>query len=137
MTVRENKMTQLQKFGGLAALIDAATFIVGFALYFSLLAASNYENLSIDAVQHAAFLTENQGIMYAWNFIIYVVFGIFLVVLSLALHDRLKEGSAALSQVALAFGQVWSLQVAWLPILVRVWLQRFMHRTLSRLAQLG
>ncbi|MEM7735122.1 MAG: DUF4386 family protein [Deinococcota bacterium] len=100
--------TQFQKFGGLAALLDAATFIVGFALYFSLLASANYGDLSIDPVQHAAFLTNNQTIMYAWHFIIYVIFGIALVVLSLALHDRLKDAASALSQVALAFGLIWS-----------------------------
>jgi hypothetical protein len=99
---------QFQKFGGLAALIDAATFIVGFALYFSLLASADYGDLSIDPVQHAAFLTNNQTIMYVWHFIIYVVFGIALVVLSLALHDRLKDAASALSQVALAFGLIWS-----------------------------
>ncbi|MEM6432064.1 MAG: DUF4386 family protein [Deinococcota bacterium] len=103
-----NNTRQFQKFGGLAALVDALTFIIGFALYFSLLASANYGDLSIDPVQHAAFLTNNQSIMYAWNFIIYVVFGIALVVLSLALHDRLKDAASALSQVALAFGLIWS-----------------------------
>lgn len=108
MTTKNNNSTQLQKIGGLAALIEAATWIIGFALYFSLLASANYGSLSLDPVQHAAFLTENQGIMYAWNLIIYVIFGIFLVVLSLALHDRLRHGASAVSQVALAFGLIWS-----------------------------
>jgi hypothetical protein len=44
-----------------------------------------------------AFLANNQAIMYAWSLIIYVVFGVFLVVLALALHERLKAGSPALA----------------------------------------
>ena len=101
-------MIQLQKLGGISALIEAATFIVGFALYFTLIAAANYGSLDIDPIQNAAFLVENQAVMYAWNLVIYVVFGIFLVFLSLALHERLKVGSPVLAQAATTFGLIWS-----------------------------
>lgn len=105
---KEVSMTGLQKFGGIAALIEGLTFIIGFALYATLLASANYGSSSIDPVTHAAFLVENQAIMYAWNLIIYVVFGIFLVVLSLALHERLKASTPVLAQLATAFGLIWS-----------------------------
>jgi hypothetical protein len=39
-------MNNLQKFGGVAAFIEAATFIVGFAMYFTLLASANYASLT-------------------------------------------------------------------------------------------
>lgn len=105
---KEVSMTGLQKFGGISALIEGLTFIIGFALYATLLASANYGSSSIDPVTHAAFLAENQAVMYAWNLIIYVIFGIFLVVLSLALHDRLKESTPVLAQLATAFGLIWS-----------------------------
>jgi len=105
---KEVSNTGLQKLGGISALIEALTWIIGFALYGTLLASANYGSSSIDPVTHAAFLVENQAIMYAWNLIIYVVFGIFLVVLSLALHDRLKESTPVLAQLATAFGLIWS-----------------------------
>jgi hypothetical protein len=41
---------------------------------------------------------------YLWNLVIHVIFGIFLVVLSLALYECLKTGSSALIRTATAFG---------------------------------
>ena len=101
-------MNDLQKVGGVAALIEAATFVVGFALYATLLASADYGSLDIDPVQNVAFLADNQATMYTWNLIIYVVFGVFLVVLALALHERLKAGSPAMAQTATAFGLIWA-----------------------------
>jgi Domain of unknown function (DUF4386) len=101
-------MNNLQKMGGVAALLEAATFVVGFALYFTLLASANYGSLELDPAKNVAFLVENQAIMYAWNLIIYVAFGIFLVVLVQALYERLKVCSPALAQIATTFGLIWA-----------------------------
>ena len=38
----------------------------------------------------------------------YVFFGVFLVVLALALYDRLKSGAPAIMQVATAIGIIWA-----------------------------
>lgn len=99
-------MNNLQKIGGIAALIEAGTFIIGFALFFTVLDAAGYGAGS--PAQSVAFLTENQTIMYVWNLIIFIIFGIALVVLALALHQQLKTGAPALMQVATAFGLIWS-----------------------------
>ncbi len=101
-------MNDLQKMRGVAALIEAATFVVGFALYATLLASADYGSLDVDPIQNVAFLADNQAIMYAWHLIIYVAFGVFLVVLVLALHERLKAGSPAMVQTATAFGLIWA-----------------------------
>jgi len=99
-------MNDLQKVGGVAALIEAATYVVGFALLAALLAPAGYGDG--DAVQSVAFLAGNQAIMYVWNLIIYVINGIFLVVLVIALYHRLKAGSPAMAQTATAFGLIWA-----------------------------
>lgn len=101
-------MKSFQKAGGIAALIEAATFIVGFVLFFTLLESEGYGASDTTAQANAAFLADNQGIMYAWNFIIYVLFGIALVVLALALHERLKDRVPVLMPIATAFGLIWS-----------------------------
>lgn len=98
----------LQKMGGIAAMIEAATFVVGFALFFGLLNPADYGSLDGDPMRHVVFLVENAALMYAWNLIIYVIFGIFLVVLTLALNERLKADSPALAQTATAFGLIWA-----------------------------
>ena len=83
-------MNDFQKIGGVAALIEAAAYVVGFGLYFILLDSSGY----VGPVQKVAFLVDNQAIMHIGNLFIYVVFSVFLVVLALALYERLKAGSA-------------------------------------------
>lgn len=98
-------MKNLQKMGGISALIAAATYMIGFALVFTLLAPILDE---IEPSKYVAFLADNHVLMYVWNMLIYVVNGIFLVILTLALHDRLKLETPALSQVATAFGLIWS-----------------------------
>jgi hypothetical protein len=42
------------------------------------------------------------------NLLIYVIFGVFLIILALALHDRLQAGSPALMQVATALALIWA-----------------------------
>lgn len=101
-------MVKLQKLGGFSALGAAATFVIGFALYFTLLMPARYGSLKVDAVQHAAFLVEHRGTMVAWNLVIYVAFGLLLVVLALALHERLKSGAPDLMRTATAFGLIWA-----------------------------
>lgn len=111
MILTKTNTKQLQKMGGIAALVEALTFMIGFALYLTLLESANYGSLSVSPTQHAAFLVENQTLMYVWNLIIYVVFGIFLVVLSLALHKRLAELTSPLVPIATVFGLIWSVLV--------------------------
>jgi hypothetical protein len=101
-------MKHMQKAGGIAALIEAATFVFGFVVFFTALAAGDYGSLAVDPVQNAAFLVHNQGLLYAFYLVIYVVFGAFLVVLALALFERLKAGATAMVQVATAFGLLWA-----------------------------
>lgn len=99
-------MKNLQKVGGAAALIEAAAYVVGIGLGFTLLAS--YVTGTLDQEQTVAFLADNEAILYVWNLIIYVVFGVFLVVLALALHERLKSSRSALMQIATAFGLIWA-----------------------------
>lgn len=97
-------MNDLQKMGGVAALIDAVTYVVGFALAFTLLAPA----WELDPNQYVAFLVDNQALLHIWHLIIYVINGVFLVVLVLALYERLKAGSPAMTQTATAFGLIWT-----------------------------
>lgn len=94
--------------GGVAALIAAATYVVGMVLLFAVLLPAGYLIENPDPVQSAAFLADNQALLYIWNLILYIVNGVFLVVLALALYERLNAGSPALAQTATAFGLVWA-----------------------------
>ena len=86
-------MKNLQKIGGIAALIGAATNLLAIVMFITL----GPKGLgSDDPGQVVAFLADNQAIMRGWYLIIYLVFGVSLIFLSLALYERLKAGSPAL-----------------------------------------
>tara|TARA_R100001443_G_scaffold113498_1_gene128298 strand:- start:24075 stop:24743 length:669 start_codon:yes stop_codon:yes gene_type:complete len=96
-------MNNLQKAGGVTALLQAAIYMSAFVFFG---AFWNFP-ADADAVQKFAFLAENQGILSIVTFTIYVLFGILLAVLVLALHERLKVNTPILSQMAAIFGVVW------------------------------
>ena len=97
-------MNKLQKMGGVSALVITAAYMVGLVLNFTLLDSSGI----VDPVEMVAFLADTQAIMYMWILFIYVIFGIFLVVLALSLYDRLKTSSPAVAQTATVFGLMWA-----------------------------
>ena len=75
-------MKNLQKMGGIAALIGAATNLLALVMFITLLAPKGYG--SNDPGQIVAFFADNQAIMRVWYQIIYLVFGVSLIFLSLA-----------------------------------------------------
>jgi len=97
-------VSHLQKLGGIAALIEAVLYITGFAMFLTVLDPSGYEGHA----RKIAFLADTQVALYIANLLIYVVFGVVLVVLVLALHARLKNSSPAIMQMATAFGLIWA-----------------------------
>jgi hypothetical protein len=97
-------MKTLHKLGGFAALYLATAYLIGMMLF---LAVLDYPSIT-DPAQKVALLVEKQGIIFSTNLLMYVFFGVFLIVLSLALYDRLKSGSPALMQMATAIGLIWA-----------------------------
>ena len=101
-------MKNLQKMGGIAALIGAATNLLAIVMFITL----GPKGLGSDNPgQVVAFLADNQAIMRVWYVIIYLVFGVSLIFLSLALYERLKAGSPALVQAVTTFGLIWAVLV--------------------------
>src|SRR5512139_3055635 len=97
-------MKTLQKFGGFAALYLAAAYLIGMVIFLVVL---DYPSIG-DPVQKAALLVEMETVIFSTNLLMYVFFGVFLIVLSLALYDRLKSGAPAVMQVATAIGIIWA-----------------------------
>lgn len=95
-----------QQIGGVAALSAAATFVFGFALFATLL--SDYTTGDPTAGESVAFLADNEAALYVWNLVIFIVFGVVLVPLVLALHERVRSGAPFLARAALAFGLIWA-----------------------------
>ena len=96
-------MKTLQKFGGIAALYLAAGYIIGMIGFLGVVDVSSVA----DPVQQVALMADNLAFLYILHLFVYVVWGIFMVVLSLALYERLKAGSPAIVQTATVFGIFW------------------------------
>jgi hypothetical protein len=97
-------MKTLQKFGGFAAFYLAAAYLIGMVLFLVVL-----DYLSItDPAQKVALNVDKQMVIFSTNLLMYVFFGLFLIILSLALYDRLKSSAPAIMQVATAIGIIWA-----------------------------
>jgi len=99
-------MEQKPKIAGIAALIAAATFLFGIAMFATIL--TDYTTGDPTPEESVAFAVDHQTALYVWNVVIFIIFGIVLVPLVLALHDRLKVLSPALAQASGAFGLIWA-----------------------------
>ncbi|MGA7397252.1 MAG: DUF4386 family protein [Solirubrobacterales bacterium] len=98
-----------QKIGGIAALIEAATFIFGFVLLLGLL--TDYTTGSPSVTESVEFVVDNQGPLFAWYLAIYIFFGVALVPLVIAMYERIRAGSLILAQTAAVFGFIWAVLV--------------------------
>ncbi|PKF77219.1 hypothetical protein CW749_23330 [Vibrio sp. vnigr-6D03] len=96
-------MSYLQKIGGITALSEAVIYVSAFVFF------GVYWDFPVDAnsMKKLAFLSENQTIFSIVNLVMYVLFGILLAVLVLAVHERLKINAPNLSKVASIYGVIW------------------------------
>lgn len=97
-------MKNLQKPGGIAALVHSAAYLVGIAMYFAVLSPI----IDVSSEQYVAQLAEYQNTLYWWIFIAYWVSAFCLVIVALALYERLKAGEPALMQVSTVLGLIWA-----------------------------
>ena len=97
-------MKNLQKMGGIAALYSAAALLFAMVGYLLIVGTLDV----VDPVQKVAQLVDNRAFLYILNLIAYVIWGIVMVPLTLALYERLKAGSPAMMQTATAIGLIWA-----------------------------
>jgi hypothetical protein len=97
-------MKRIQKIGGIAAFYEAFAYIVGIIFFMLVVDYAGIEN----PAQRLAVLADNTAGMYVVTLLIYIVFAVFLVILSLALYERFNDGSPNLMRIATAFGLIWA-----------------------------
>jgi hypothetical protein len=97
-------MKTLQKYGGFAALYMAVAYLIGIVIFLLIL---DYAGIT-DPAQKVALHVEKQMVVFSTNLIMYIFFGFALIVLSLALYDRVKSGAPALMQVGTVVGIIWA-----------------------------
>ena len=97
-------MKNLQKMGGVAALYEAAAYLLALVGYLLVVGTMDV----VDPVEKVSTLVNNQAFLYILNLIAYIFWGFFQIALALALYERLKAGSPALVQTATGIGLVWA-----------------------------
>jgi hypothetical protein len=93
-----------QKVGGMAALYLAAAFIVAMPFF---LVFVKYPSV-VDPVEKVALLVRYHDSMQVMYLVTYIIFGLVLGVVALALHARLRDGAPALSQAATTVALIWA-----------------------------
>jgi hypothetical protein len=93
-----------QKVGGFAALYLAAAYVLAMPYF---LVFVKYQS-AVDPAEKVALLLSNHDSMRAMYLVTYILFGIVLAVLALALYARLKDGTPTLAQAATAVGLIWA-----------------------------
>ena len=96
-------MQTFQKVAGVSSLLQALIYISAFIFF----GAFWQYPVSADAAIKLAYLAENQLVLSVVYLVMYVLFGVLLAVLVIALHHRLKEKMPMLSQLSAVFGVIW------------------------------
>ena len=104
MKVLVERNVRQQKIGGLAALYLALAYVVAMPYFLVLV---KYQSV-VDPVEKVALLVGNHDSMRVMYLISYVIFGIVLAVLALAIYARLRDGAPALTRAATAVGLLWA-----------------------------
>ncbi len=101
-------MKTMQKMGGFAALLGAATNLMALVVFAALLAPKGFGSAEANPSRIVALLADNQAWLHVWYAIQYFAFGVCLIILALALYERLQAGAPALAQAATLFGLIWA-----------------------------
>ncbi|TPN88903.1 DUF4386 family protein [Aquimarina algicola] len=95
---------KLQRIGGICAIFEGVIYIVAFIMYGGILV---YPNTDANAIEKLNFLSGNYLILSLLNLMSYILFGILLTILVLAVHQRLKKYMPNFSKLTFVFGVIW------------------------------
>jgi hypothetical protein len=101
LSVRRKERSTTNRWGGIAALVEASTYLIGIVMLVTMLSPT----LTLEPLEYVAFIRDNHMVMHLWIWLIYLVNGSFLVVLVHALSQRLR---GMMASVTAAFGYIWA-----------------------------
>ena len=98
----------LRHAGGVAALVAAVTYVVGIGVMIAYLAPQGFLDAQDTPTASLDFLLEHRVSLHVWYLLIYLVNGLALGVLVVALHAHLRDAAPDLSDVARLLGVAWT-----------------------------
>lgn len=96
-------MNNFQKIGGVAAIVEAVCYIIGFCVFIFFLDGPSF----LEPVKNAEFMINNQMLILSTITVIYIFAALALLVLILALHERLKAAQPMMMATATSLGVIW------------------------------
>jgi hypothetical protein len=93
----------IQKWGGIAAITEAGTYIFGFVLFFGILDSSGYDTPE----RYLEFVIQNRDILFTGYLVSGILFSIALIVLVQAVYQRFKQASPELMKFTAIIGYLW------------------------------
>lgn len=96
-----------QRLAGLAALVKAATYVVGFAVMAAYLGPRGFVDAAANPAESLSFLLQNQSSMYVWYLLLYVVGGFALIAVVAGLNERVGAASPLLRWSSVV-GFIWA-----------------------------
>jgi hypothetical protein len=110
MTITIHNPTREQlgssRAGAIGALIAAATFVFGIALFVTSL--SDYTEGDATVAESVDFLVSHQTTLFAWYFVIFLLFGVAIIPLARSLRERLADVSPELADIGAVFAYIWA-----------------------------
>jgi len=97
---------QTSRAGAVGALIAAATFVFGIALFVTTL--SDYTEGDPSPAESVEFLVGHQSTLFVWYFVIFLVFGLAIIPLARVLHHRLADANPQLADIGAVFAYIWA-----------------------------
>ncbi|CAM1365625.1 hypothetical protein [Tenacibaculum xiamenense] len=94
------------KIGGYSAITEAFLYVIGFT-YLVFFLSPGMEGL-IEDIDKLEFVLNNKTLFQVWNLLIYVLFGIILIPLTIVINDNFNKNSLMASKVAPILGFIWS-----------------------------
>lgn len=94
----------LLKWGGLAAITEAFTYIFGFILFFVVLDSSGFETPKL----YLEFVIQNRDIFFLGYLVSGIVFSFVLIILVQAIFQRFKQSSPEFMKFTTVVGYLWA-----------------------------
>ncbi|NQZ26118.1 MAG: DUF4386 family protein [Colwellia sp.] len=93
----------IQKWGGIAAITEACTYIFGFVLFFGVLDASGYNTPE----RYLEFIIENRDTFFVGYLVSGLLFSFALIILVQSIYQRFKQVSPELMKFTAIVGYLW------------------------------
>lgn len=91
---------------GTASVIAGMCFLFGMIVYIAVFSFDSYGDIGKSITPQLTLISTHSALMYLWYFVIYIVFGVALIVFQIAIKPYLQMGWFA--SMALVFGYLWS-----------------------------